>query len=236
MKRYKASIVIPAYNEELYLPRTLESIMRQSWQNFELIVVDAYSEDKTEAIAKEYGAKVVKAPKGNIGNSRKVGSAIANGNFIVSTSADVIHSKEWLEHLLSPLMNGAHASAGSICLQDAYIHEKVFTRALNKVIVPALFFLRFPQATADNIAIERGFYHKIGGFRPLPTAEEIDLLKRVIKNGGKLHYVEKARVYVSPRRLRAWGAWKYFTFHVKNFIKYNVKGEVASGDEYEPIR
>ena len=53
------SIIIPTYNEEEYLPVLLESIKEQSFDDYEVIVADANSTDKTREIAKEYGCIVV---------------------------------------------------------------------------------------------------------------------------------------------------------------------------------
>ncbi len=234
MRRYKASIVIPAYNEEKYLPKTLESISRQSWQNYELIIVDSESEDRTVEIAKSYGAKIVEAPRGNIGLCRKKGAEKASGDFIVSASADTVYDKEWLEKLISPIIDGKKATAGALRIYEPRPLEAAFTSVFVNCVVPLLYFVGFPYASADNLALEARFYKKIGGFRALPTAEEIDLLKRVVKAGKKVVYVKDAIAYVSPRRIRAWGAFHYLLFHTKNFLKYNVFGKVEKS--YEPVR
>ncbi|MEN6592532.1 MAG: glycosyltransferase family A protein, partial [Methanobacterium sp.] len=55
----KISIIIPTYNEEEYLPYLLESIKRQDFTDYEVIVADAHSTDKTREIAKSFGAKIV---------------------------------------------------------------------------------------------------------------------------------------------------------------------------------
>ncbi|HRP68451.1 MAG TPA: glycosyltransferase, partial [Turneriella sp.] len=55
----KISVVIPALNEERDLPELLSSLKAQSFRNFEVIVADAGSKDKTREIAQEFGARVV---------------------------------------------------------------------------------------------------------------------------------------------------------------------------------
>ena len=57
------SVVIPAFNEEKYLPACLEALKKQTFKNYELIVVDNNSTDKTAQIAKKFGARVVKEKK-----------------------------------------------------------------------------------------------------------------------------------------------------------------------------
>ena len=55
----KISIVIPSLNEEKFLPILLESITKQTFKDFEVIIADAGSKDNTVEIAKKFGAKVV---------------------------------------------------------------------------------------------------------------------------------------------------------------------------------
>lgn len=55
----KLSIIIPTYNEEEYLPKLLEGIKSQDFEDYEIIVADANSTDKTREIAEVYGCKIV---------------------------------------------------------------------------------------------------------------------------------------------------------------------------------
>jgi len=79
------SIIIPTLNEENYLPFLLESIKNQDFKDYEIIVADAGSHDKTREIAKNFGCKVVsgglpakgrnegtKFSRGNLGKSPKI--------------------------------------------------------------------------------------------------------------------------------------------------------------------
>ncbi len=80
------SVIIPAYNEERYLPRLLDSIKKQKVQPSEIIVADADSEDRTKEIAIKYGCKIVKG--GRISVSRNNGAKVAKSNIIVFIDAD----------------------------------------------------------------------------------------------------------------------------------------------------
>ena len=55
------SIIIPTWNEEECLPKLLECIKKQSYKDYEIIVADANSKDKTVTIAKKHGCKIVKS-------------------------------------------------------------------------------------------------------------------------------------------------------------------------------
>ncbi|MDP2912449.1 MAG: glycosyltransferase family 2 protein [Candidatus Omnitrophota bacterium] len=85
MKRESVSAVIITYNEENNIRRCLESLR---WVN-EIVIVDGYSADKTAAIAKEYGAKIIMHKfEGDFGLERNVGNQNAMGDWILALDAD----------------------------------------------------------------------------------------------------------------------------------------------------
>jgi glycosyltransferase involved in cell wall biosynthesis len=93
----KISVVIPAYNAELFLPRCLKSIFAQTLQPHELIVVDDGSSDNTVALAKELGARVISRPNGGPSAARNVGIRNASSDWIAFLDADDMWAPEKLE-------------------------------------------------------------------------------------------------------------------------------------------
>jgi glycosyltransferase involved in cell wall biosynthesis len=227
----KASIVIPAYNEEKYIEETLKSIINQSYQNFEIIVVDCFSEDKTEKIAMDYGAKILKCRKGNIGLARRTGCFAAKGDVIVSASADTIYANDWLEKLIEPIKNGYDMTFGPVYYYNPTKIEKILTFIYNDFLTHPLTFLNIVPVCGDNLAVEKKFYFKIGGFKPMQTCEDNDLAKRAMKNGN-VTYVKEAVAFASPRRFREWGAIKFISFHFKNYLKYNLMNSYSTHYEF----
>jgi|TARA_Y100000310_G_scaffold124950_2_gene123775 glycosyltransferase involved in cell wall biosynthesis len=82
------SIVVPTLNEEKYLPRLLDSIKKQEFRDYEIVVSDADSEDKTRQIAKKYGCRIV---KGGF-HARGVNNGIkaAKGDIVLVLDADAV--------------------------------------------------------------------------------------------------------------------------------------------------
>lgn len=89
----KYSIIIPAYNAEQHLNRTLESIRAQSFTDYELIVVCDSCMDNTEDVAKQYGAITVKVDYHNTGMTRNKGIELASGEYILFMDDD-----DWFLH------------------------------------------------------------------------------------------------------------------------------------------
>ena len=104
------SIVIPAFNEELYLPETLSNILRASAKcrcDVELIVVDNASTDRTAKVAKESGATVVHEDIHNIGRVRNVGAAAAHGDVLVFIDADTVVPLQFLDKVADTMSDPA---------------------------------------------------------------------------------------------------------------------------------
>lgn len=82
------SIVIPAYNEEKYIGKTLESIKKLNipvgWE-LEIVVIDGSSTDDTAKAAKSFGAKVYTEPHKSIGFARQEGLKHASGEIVAFT-------------------------------------------------------------------------------------------------------------------------------------------------------
>jgi len=91
----KISIIIPTLNEEKYLPKLLESIKKQDFKDYEVIVADAGSTDNTKKIAKKFKARVVKG--GMPGPGRNRGAEAAKGELLFFFDSDVKLPKGFLK-------------------------------------------------------------------------------------------------------------------------------------------
>lgn len=102
----ETSVVIRAYNEERWLPHVFESLARQTYRDFEVLLVDSGSIDRTREIARTNGAKIVclRSEDFTFGHSLNIGIREARGRFVAIVSAHAIPSDEhWLENLVAPL-------------------------------------------------------------------------------------------------------------------------------------
>lgn len=102
----ETSIVVRTYNEERWLPEVFKALDKQSYRNFEVLVVDSGSVDRTRDIAAENGARIVRLRSEDFtfGHSLNVGIEEAKGSFIAIISAHAIPADEhWLKCLVEPL-------------------------------------------------------------------------------------------------------------------------------------
>ncbi len=108
--QYLVSIVIPAYNAGKFISSTIDSILEQSYINWELIVVNDGSEDNTGDVIKAYVIKdkrisVISKENGGVSETRNVGLEAAKGDFITFLDADDFWLKDNLQKKVYYLVN-----------------------------------------------------------------------------------------------------------------------------------
>ena len=115
------SVVIPAYDEEKYLPRSLASLDSQTYPRprFEVIVVDNASTDRTAEIARAHGARVVREERKGVGRARQSGAEAAQGEIIADGApAEVMGSSP----LFAPQIARLFPGRGWLTVADCLAH------------------------------------------------------------------------------------------------------------------
>lgn len=100
------SVVIPVYNEENYLGKCLDSLKKQTFSNFETIVVDDGSTDETKIVASKYDIKLWRIFHNGPGNARNFATHKAQGKILVFLDADMYADKNYIKNLIRPIISG----------------------------------------------------------------------------------------------------------------------------------
>jgi glycosyltransferase involved in cell wall biosynthesis len=206
------SIIIPTLNEEKYLPLLLGSIKKQNFKNYEIIVADAGSIDKTVEIAKKNNCKVISG--GLPAKGRNEGAKIAKGDILFFIDADAILVNNFSEKSLREF-NKRKLDIASFCLYP-YPDKKVTWFLLNIFYNKMVFTLeeKLPHS-AVGILIKRNLFNKLNGYdEAIKLAEDWDLARRAMKC-SKFGIIKSTRILVSDRRLRQDGL---FTIATKTFL------------------
>ncbi len=216
----KISVVIAAFNEEKLLRRCLTSLQKQSYPkaNYEIIVVDNGSNDKTFQIAKEYPIEVYRfTDLQGCGASRKFGVSKAKGSLIAITDADSVVPPDWLKKVDQALQVDGVVAVGGPAFPDK---KNVFTRCLflfyNFFFLINNFFGK-PILWGFNMAVKRAAYDEIGGINEeLSGSEDWEFLIRLKKRYGSkaIVYSQNLRVTTSTRKQS----------DVKVFLRYSKDG------------
>lgn len=193
------SIIIRSFNEAEYIGDTLEAVTEQSFQDFEIILVDSGSTDGTLEIAERYVDDVVFVDPRNFtfGYSLNVGCRAANGDYLVFLSAHAIPTDEgWLETLIGNLYDEDVAMAysnqtgkGPTKFSEDRLFDELFPPAENPDITPPYF------ANNASSAIKRELWeqHKFDEY--LTGHEDIAWAKHFFEKGYEIVYEPEACIY-----------------------------------------
>lgn len=193
------SIVIPTYNEEVYLPYLLRSIQGQTFKDFEIIVADAFSTDGTRAVAESFGARVVDGGKPGAGRNR--GAEAARGELILFLDADVVLPDPWfLQMTVAEFQKRKFAAATcKIHPLSAKAVDQVFHEVYNYFMWVTAGIM--PHAPGFCIFVRKDVHEAIKGFdEEIRLAEDHDYAERAGKV-GKFGILKSYRIPVSVRRL-----------------------------------
>lgn len=198
------SVVIPTLNEEKYLGKTLEELNKQAHPDFdyEVIVADSSSTDRTVEIAKKYGAKAVIVPKVSPAFARQKGIEAARGEIIACLDADTLPSSDWLKILAREFTNDKDlvGLTGKVKILGKGALSKISFFFFQNIFYPLNFLLGKTIFNGQNFAVQKKAFLTIGGFNTsIHSGEDADLGLRLSKV-GKVVFCPKVLVFTSPRR------------------------------------
>lgn len=105
-KNKLVSIIIPAYNEEKSIGKCLDSLQNQTYPYTETIVIDDGSNDKTKNIVAKYNVKLWSTTHGGPGKAKNYGASKAKGLILVFLDADMFISKDFIQSIIEPILQG----------------------------------------------------------------------------------------------------------------------------------
>jgi len=207
--------VIPAYNEELYLPATLDALIKASallktrtGKSVEIIVVDNQSADQTASVAVLHGARVVSEATHNIAKVRNTGAGTATGDVLVFVDADTIVPELLLVRICNALSD-TNVDGGAF--DTLYRPRRIMLRMY--LGLWRLFGRFFRMAQGPTQFARREVFAALGGYHEhLYMGEDVDFYWRLKKfaeqRGKKAHLIRDLRVVPSTRRFDRWPLWR----------------------------
>jgi glycosyltransferase involved in cell wall biosynthesis len=217
----QVSVVIPAYNRAATIAAAIESVLRQTWGDFELIVVDDASTDGTRAAAAEVQdprVRLIANPR-NMGAAaaRNAGVAEARGTWVAFQDSD----DEWLPGKLekqmarlaaNPDFVGAYCGLLTVGGLDArpgertalrYVPDPSVKPAEGDILEP---LLERNMISTQTLVVRRDVFEELGGFdATLPAIEDWDFALR-LAHRGPIAFVDEPLVHqrFSPNSISRW--------------------------------
>lgn len=192
------SVIIPTLNAEEPLRRSLPSLASLSALSIlrQVIFADGGSSDRTSEIAEEAGAVVVRAARGR-GTQLAAGAERANGAWLLFLHADTVLDPGWekaVRAFMDEPENAGRIGYFRFGLDDA----SAGARWLEAAVAVRCRLLRLPYGD-QGMLMSRALYHRLGGFRPMPLMEDVDLVRRA---GRRRMAALAARATTSAERYR----------------------------------
>jgi rSAM/selenodomain-associated transferase 2 len=187
----RLSVVVPALNAEGVLGACLARLGGAD----EIVVVDGGSTDRTVAIAEAAGARVVLAPRGR-GVQLRAGAEAARWDWFLFLHADTLLGDGWRE--AAQAHAAAHPGKAAACrfrLADPAWQARWIERGVR--LRSRLLALPYGD---QGLLVSRALYEAVGGYRPLPLMEDVDLVRRIGRRRLRLLDVEAATSAARWRR------------------------------------
>src|SRR5438876_184748 len=166
----KVSVIIPTLNEARSIADTLDAIARLTG-SVEVIVVDCGSDDETVAVARSQGVRVITSQRGR-GAQLHAGTRAASGEALWFLHADTRPSPDAVERIVEAL-GDAKVIAGNFRVR--FDGPGLAARFLTW-LYPRLRFFRLCYGDSA-IFVQREAYERVGGFKPFPIFEDLDLMR-----------------------------------------------------------
>lgn len=233
------AIIIPTLNEEHFIGFLLDSIAYQSDWPKEIVVVDAYSRDKTVAEVRKRQKiltqlKIFRIPKYTISRQRNFGVGETHANHLLFLDADSeLRGKNVLKRYFEQIRR-RHPDIAIATNKPStnYWKDQMYFRAMDLIFRISKPF--WPMATCMNMYVKRATFEKVGGFdESIAVGEDFEIVHRIVKRGGKFSIISDPKIHTSPRRFEREGRIRFALKATRSFIRVLRHGHRNNPIEYE---
>lgn len=195
------SVVIPTLNAESCLAPTLSALVPAAVDGIvrEVIIVDGGSRDRTREIADGAGAVIVSADGGR-GAQLAAGAVAARSRWLLFLHADTVLETGWESEAraLIERVDAGRAAETAAAFRFALDDAGPMPRLLERMVSARCALFRLPYGD-QGLLIPRALYDRLGGYRPFPLMEDVDLVRRL---GRRRTLLLRSRAVTSAVRYR----------------------------------
>jgi glycosyltransferase involved in cell wall biosynthesis len=246
----KVSVIIPAYNEEKYIIKTLEALLLQDYPHFEVLVVNNASTDRTAEVVASFiyhrnltfRFRLLHERRQGTQFARECGRRAANGDIIAQLDADCLPPVNWISNgvdLLSSL--NVAAVAGPYDYFDSqffvrtltYLSQVLILQPLNRVVQV---FRKGGVILGGNVFIHASVLEHSGGYNTALTfyGDDVDIAQKVSRYGHIL-FTRKIMVRSSSRRYSANGFFKVQAKYTRAFWQTVFQHGIRESESIELV-
>jgi len=230
------SVVVPALNEEKYLSGCLESLANQCYDSdYEVIVVDGGSADRTVEIAKHFTDRIVTTASRPVGAARNEGAKVADGEIVAFIDADTIASRHWLTAIERSFRDPSVIGVtGPTLPSDGTTIDSVTYRLWTTYLQRVLLSMGMPHVIGFNCAYRKNTFLRVGGFDETNVTSEDIGLARKMRRLGRIRFEKQMSALTSARRFRKYGHAYITGLYILNGFSTLLFD--TSSKNYPPVR
>ncbi len=215
------SIVVPAYNEEANIVSCLESLNHQTVprSEYEIIVVDGGSKDRTRELAEPYADMVFIQTSRRVGGARNDGVMRAKGDIVGTTDADCIIPPDWVERVRRGLADPKVVQLyGPVDPIEAGLKNRISLMLANTFSRIGYYTGLLYYTLGCNTAFNRRAFIEAGMYHCVDAGDDLEIARRM-RRVGKVKFDDRLRVGFSMRRYQQFGTlkslyeWLYIVIH-----------------------
>lgn len=232
MKRSYFSVIIPTLNEEKFLPKLLNDLKKQKENDFETIIVDGNSEDRTKEVAGAYkrhfaNFKVISAKKNNVSYQRNLGAKLASGTYLVFIDADARITPSFIRGLKKEIDKRRYLIFIPAVFPQSQLYQDKVAFNLVNFIIELSQALGKPFSAGGSMIFQRDFFYFMGGFNDkLFLAEDHEIIQRARKLGVIAKVLKNVKIKFSFRRMEREGRLDLFVKYLIALIHGLSKGKI----------
>lgn len=232
------TVVVPVLNEEGSLREALESLRAQRFRDYELIVVDNGSVDRSPEIARRYADRVLFEEKKGAVWAMHRGFLVAKGDVLASADADTLYPPDWLEKMVRALSRSDTVAAyGPMGFRESPAFLRTVEAAGYSVLALASRIVGVHLSGAANFGFLKEAYFSVGGYESVGHLASPDFwLSLKLKKLGKVRFVPTMVCYTSNRRfakLRWRAGFLAFWFWLDVALR---RGRLSAEDYWRIVR
>lgn len=228
------SVVVPALNEDGYIASCLEFLRSQSYDDYELIVVDGGSSDRTVELAEKYADEVI-VFKGPVGAARNTGVKKSRGEILAFIDADTVACHSWLEVMSESFEEKKVVGVtGPTLPMNGNAVDNICYKASTVYLQRILLWLGIPHVVGFNCAYRRTPFLEVGGFDEVNVLSEDVRLSLKIRQFGRISFNKEMVAFTSTRRIEKYGYPYMVSLYLFNSFLTLLTGR--SLRNYPPVR
>ncbi len=226
----RISVIIPTYNEEKYLPKLLKDLSQQTVKEFEVVVSDGHSTDKTVEKAKKFEKQlqihILQSPIKGVAAQRNYGASQATGDYLFFLDADMRVEKNIIRDLLSNTKKHNRLLYIPTHVPDSKHTQDELLYKIQSFFIELSHYTKKPFTYGPAVLFVRSFFEHLGPYDEKIFAEDQEIIQRARDIGVVGQLLPDVVVYFSTRRYEHEGRINVMRKYLRASIVLLTEGKV----------